>query len=108
MSASVLQEDTVLYRAGTAGKPLGQFFSTEKPVGVIQTRIDKAIPPRWPDGTAAPLDTGFAIRIPRGTTVYSGETANQGGICVGGTGQVFVPRPWDLPGTSVVGSWKLG
>jgi hypothetical protein len=65
-TTSVLREDTVLYRAGTSGKEFGQYFSTEKPVGVIQTRIDKAIPPSWPDGTPAPLDTGFAIRIPKG------------------------------------------
>jgi len=57
----VLGEDTVLYRAGTANEPLGQFFSAEKPVGVMQTRIDKAIPPVWPGGQPAPLDTGFAV-----------------------------------------------
>ena len=106
-TTSVLKEDAVLYRAGTSDRPLGQFFSADKPVGVLQTRIDKAVPPSWPDGTPAPLDTGFAIRIPKGTAVYSGIVANQGGIYMGGTGQIFVRQPWTIPGVQVLDSWGL-
>jgi hypothetical protein len=60
----VLDDDTVLYRAGTISQPLGQFFSAEQPSSVIQTRMDKAILPTWPGGGASPLDTSFAIKIP--------------------------------------------
>jgi RHS repeat-associated protein len=106
-TSRVLTEDTVLYRAGTADQPLGQFFSAEKPVGVIQTRIDKAIPPVWPGGQAAPLDTGFAVVIPKGTTVFEGVIANQGGWYTGGTGQIVVQKPWTISGVKVVDSWGL-
>ena len=34
-----LEKDTILYRAGVKGTPLGQFFSKEIPESVIQTRI---------------------------------------------------------------------
>ena len=104
---SDLDEDTVLYRAGVEGKPLGQFFSSDPSVGVIQTRIDKAIPLEWADGTPAPLDTGYAIKFPAGTTIYSGEVANQGGIFMGGTEQIFISQPWNVPGAQVIGSWPL-
>ncbi|MFK5634233.1 hypothetical protein [Ornithinimicrobium sp. LYQ103] len=105
--ALVLTADTVFYRAGTRGRPFGQFLSTDKPVSVMQTRIDKAIPVVWSNGTPAPLDTGFAIRIPRGTVVYSGDVASQGGIYVGGTNQIFVSQPWTIPGAAIVDSWTL-
>ncbi|KTS06131.1 DUF6531 domain-containing protein [Microbacterium testaceum] len=105
---SVLDADTVLYRAGsTQGSPLGQFFSTDPPVGVIQTRIDKAIPPVWPDGTPAPLDTGFAVHIPAGTQIHTGTVANQGGLYMGGTEQIVVQKPWEIPGVQVVDQWPL-
>jgi RHS repeat-associated protein len=106
-TTSVLSEDTVYFRAGRVGRPLGEYFSTDRPVGVLQTRIDKAIPEVWPDGTKAPLDTGYAVRIPKGTTVYSGEVANQGGLYMGGTGQVYIEAPWNIPGVQVVDSWPL-
>ena len=76
-------------------------------MGEIQTRIDKAIPPVWPDGTPAPIDTGYAVRIPAGTTVYEGEVANQGSWYMGGTNRVFIPEPWNIPGTQVLNSWPL-
>ena len=106
-STSTMADEQVLYRAGTADRPLGQFFSSEPPVGVTQTRIDKAIPEAWPDGTPAPLDTGYAIRFPAGTTMHTGDVANQGGLYMGGTEQIVVERPWEIPGVEVVDSWPL-
>ena len=103
----VLQQPEIFNRAGTAGRPLGEWFSTDRPVGVIQTRIDKAIPPVWPTGTPAPLDTGFAVRIPAGTTVWEGEVATQGGWYMGGAGQVYIHAPWELEGVEVLDSWAL-
>ncbi|TBT83212.1 type IV secretion protein Rhs [Propioniciclava sinopodophylli] len=104
---TVLTNDTVLYRAGTEQRPLGQFFSHEPPGGVLQTQIDKAIPPVWPDGTPAPIDTAFAIKEPAGTEIHTGTVANQGGLWMGGTEQVVVVKPWEIGGVEVVDSWPL-
>ena len=106
-TTTVLETETVLYRAGTANRPLGQFFSAEPPVGVLQTRIDKAIPPVWPDGNPAPLDTGFGVRFPAGTVVHTGSVANQGGLYMGGTEQIVVEQPWTLADVKVTESWGL-
>jgi hypothetical protein len=103
----VLESDTVLHRAGTAEKPLGQFFSTEAPGSVIQTRIDKAVQPRWPGGGTSPIDTAFQVKIPAGTKVYVGEVGSQGGHFVGGTQQIVVKEPWLIDGVQVVGSTPL-
>jgi hypothetical protein len=99
-----LTQDTILYRAGTADKPLGQFFSLREPQGVLQTRIDQAVLPRWPDGGTSPLDTAFAVRIPAGTEVYVGRIAAQGGIYGGGTDQILVRQPWAIDGVQVMGA----
>jgi Pretoxin HINT domain len=107
-TSRVLENDTVFYRAGVEGSPLGQFFDNMPPLGVIQTRIDNAIPLKWPTGQPAPLDTGFAISIPRGTIIYEGLVAPQGGIFLGGTYQAFIPKPWNVPGVRRILDWPLG
>lgn len=98
----VLQNDTVLYRAGTADRPLGQFFSQEKPDGIIQTRIDKAVLPVWPGGAKSPIDTSFAVKIPAGTKVYVGKVGTQEGFYVGSTEQIVVVKPWAIEGVNVL------
>ena len=100
-----LQQDTTLYRAGTADQPLGQYFSAEPPTSVLQTRVDKAILPVWPGGATSPLDTSFAVKIPAGTQVYVGEVGAQGGFYVGGTQQIVVVKPWTIPGVQVI-NWS--
>ncbi|WP_282808193.1 hemagglutinin repeat-containing protein [Hafnia alvei] len=98
----ILQQDTVLYRAGMSDKPFGQFFSSESPQGVLQTRIDKAVLPQWPGGGSSPIDSSIAIRIPAGTKVYVGEVGSQNGFYVGGTQQIVVPKPWTIKGAEVI------
>ncbi|WP_317615886.1 hemagglutinin repeat-containing protein [Pectobacterium peruviense] len=98
----VLKEDTILFRGGVSDKPYGQFFSSEAPQGVIQTRIDKAVLPKWPGGGTSPIDTSFAIKIPSGTKVYVGEVGTQNGLYVGGTQQIVVIKPWEIKGAEVV------
>ncbi|MBX4134269.1 hypothetical protein JMI89_11600 [Frischella sp. Ac48] len=98
----VLQQDTILYRAGTADKPFGQFFSVESPQGVLQTRIDKAVLPQWPGGGTSPIDSSIAIKIPAGTKVYVGEVGSQNGIYVGGTQQIVVPKSWTIKGIEII------
>ncbi|MDF0607197.1 hypothetical protein HZU77_016395 [Neisseriaceae bacterium TC5R-5] len=102
-----LQKDTIFYRAGIADQPLGQFFSQTPPIGVLQTRIDKAVLPRWPNGGASPIDTYFAVKIPAGTQVHIGNVGSQNGFYIGGTGQVVIPKPWTIPGVEVVNSGLL-
>ena len=41
-----LTEDTVLYRAGNADNPFGQWFTKEAPKSVAQVRIDTAVKPK--------------------------------------------------------------
>jgi hypothetical protein len=102
-----LHQDTTLYRAGTADQPLGQYFSVEPPLSVLQARVDKAVLPVWPGGATSPLDTIFAVKIPAGTQVYVGEVGAQSGFYVGGTQQIVVVQPWAIPGVKVIKSSPL-
>jgi filamentous hemagglutinin len=102
-----LQNDTVLYRAGTAGNPLGEYFSLEPPTSVLQMRIDKAVLPEWPNGAKSPIDTSFAVKIPAGTQVHLGQVGTQNGFYVGGTQQIIVPKPWTIEGIQVINSSPL-
>jgi hypothetical protein len=89
----------VLYRAGVAGKPFGQFFGREEPISVLQTRLDRAVLPFWPTGGASPLDTAFGMRFPAGTVFYYGKIAPQelnGLVYPGGAEQIIILKPWLL------------
>lgn len=103
-SEFTLNADTILFRAGEAGQPLGQFFSLDRPVGILQARIDKAVLPVWPGGGKSPLDTSFSILIPAGTKVYVGDVGAQNGFYLGGTQQVVVPKPWTIQGVKIIDS----
>lgn len=103
----VLENDTLMHRAGTVDQPLGQFFDLEPPQGILQARIDKAVLPEWPGGAKSPIDTSFEIKIPAGTKVYVGEVGSQGGVYVGGTQQVIVQKPWLIEGVEVIGTRPL-
>lgn len=102
-----LLTDTTFYRGGIEGRPLGQFFGYEQPQGVFQTRVDKALLPKWPDGNASPLDSYHEIQIPAGTKVYVGEVGYQTELYSGGTEQVVVPAPWKIPGVKILGNGGL-
>ena len=65
-----------------------------------------AIPPVWPSGTPAPLEVGYAVNIPAGTTIHEGIVAPQGAY-PGGTDQTAIRKPWEIPGVEVVDSWPL-
>jgi hypothetical protein len=102
-----LSTDTTFYRGGIKGRPLGQFFGYEQPQGVLQTRVDKALLPTWPNGNASPLDSFHEIQIPTGTKVYVGEVGYQTDLYSGGTEQVVVPTPWKIPGVKILGNGGL-
>ncbi|MFB0582838.1 hypothetical protein, partial [Aeromonas salmonicida] len=79
----------------------------EPPIGVVQTRIDKAVLPEWPGGAKSPINTTFAIKIPAGTKVYAGEVGSQGGFYIDGSQQIVVQKPWLIDGVKVISSSPL-
>lgn len=82
----VTQEETVLYRVygGKAGQ-LGSYWTTTKPQGSIQSIIDSALNPNWGNNATKAV----SINVPKGTTIYQGFAAPQGGL-VGGGVQVYI------------------
>jgi hypothetical protein len=86
---TTLSEPIVLYRVsgGSAG-PIGQYWTTIKPAGPLQSQIDLALKPSW--GNTATQVT--AIKVPVGQTIFYGSAASQGGAQIGGGSQVFIPR----------------
>ncbi|GJK17155.1 hypothetical protein TUM16664_49350 [Enterobacter cloacae] len=102
ISESAWEEMTCLFAPS-----LGQFFGYEQPQGVLQTRIDKALLPKWPNGSESPLDSYHKIQIPAGTKVYVGEVGYQTDLFSGGSEQVVIPTPWKIPGVKILGSGGL-
>lgn len=100
----IIDKNISLCRAGTGDKPLGQFFSSEPPISILQTRIDKPVLPEWPNGAKSPVDTVFRVKIPSGTKIYIGETGSQGGVYIGGTQQIVVSKPWTIDGIKLISS----
>ncbi len=103
----VLESDLIMYRAGDDIMDLGQFFSADAPISVIQARIDKAILPVWPGGAKSVVTHGYIVKIPKGTTVHKGLVAPQGGYYLGGTEQILIETPWLIEGVEVLGKYKL-
>ena len=103
-NVEVLTEDRIYYRGGNSDKALGQWFTTEPPESVAKVRIDTAVKPQWIDTITGELtgesvvDTVYAIKIPKGTTVYTGPVGSQGGVYCGGYNimQTFIKEPWKL------------
>ena len=109
-NAVILDSDTILYRAGQSGKPLGQWFTYQPLDSITQARIDLAVKPQWINPTTGALegtstiDCTYAIKIPKGTTIYIGPVGNQGGSYLGGldTKQIFISQPWRIDGVEVM------
>ena len=103
-NVEVLTEDRIYYRGGNSDKALGQWFTTEQQESVAKVRIDTAVKPQWIDTITGELtgesvvDTVYAIKIPKGTTVYTGPVGSQGGAYCGGYNimQTFIKEPWKL------------
>ena len=75
--------------------------------------IDSAVKAQWihpKTGVltgSSPLETVYAIKIPKGTTIYEGPAGYQGGIYLGGGNQIFVPEPWKINGVEVISSTPI-
>ncbi|WP_306173527.1 RHS repeat domain-containing protein [Limnobacter humi] len=113
-----LVEDKIYYRGGKSGggkNAFGQWFNTSPPESVAKVRIDNAVKPQWIDPNSlvlqgqSPIDTVYAIKIPKGTTVFEGPVGYQGGLYVGGQEmmQTFIPKPWSIPGVEVISEIPL-
>ena len=108
----VLQEDRIMYRAGNAQNPYGRWFTSEPPASVANVRIDTAVKPYWIDPktgayeASSYIDNVYAIKVPKGTTIYTGPVGPQGGAYVGGYNvmQTYIDAPWTF---EVVGKTPL-
>jgi hypothetical protein len=107
-----LTEDKVFYRVGDAERPWGQWWTDEPLKSEAQYRIDVAVKREWTDPATNTLPVGsarsqkqlelwsYSAIIPKGTKVYVGPVASQGGVHMGGpsTKQYFIPEAWKLDG----------
>ena len=118
-NVKVLDEDIILYRSGKKGgltipgqeqNSLGQWFTREPAESAVKVRIDSAVKAQWIDpktgvltGTS-PLESTYAIRIPKGTTIYEGPVGYQGGCYLGGEScnQIFISEPWKIKGVQPI------
>ena len=81
-------EAVALYRVygGKAGE-LGSYWTKTPPGGPLQSRIDSALEPKWGNT----MEKVTKITVPKGTTIYDGFAAPQGGL-LGGGSQVIIPK----------------
>ena len=111
-NAIVLQEDTIMYRAGNSKNPYGRWFTSKPPASVANVRIDTAVKAHWINPktgmheASSYIDKVYAIKVPKGTTVYIGPVGPQGGAYVGGYDimQTYIDVPWSF---EVVDEWSL-
>ena len=98
----VLQEDRIMYRAGNAQNPYGRWFTSEPPASVANVRIDTAVKTHWIDPktgayeASSYIDNVYAIKVPKGTTIYTGPVGPQGGVYAGGYNvmQTYIDVSW--------------
>lgn len=53
------------------------------------------------------IDSYYETKIPAGTKVYVGEVGYQSDSFPGGTEQVVIPAPWDIPGVETINFGRL-
>ena len=115
-NAITLTEDIILYRGGKAGggrNAYGQWFTDSAPPSAAHVHIDSAVKRFWTHPRTgvltgeSPVEAVYALRIPKGTTIYQGPVGYQGGISVGGGNQIFVPEPWAIKGVKVLSEKSL-
>jgi hypothetical protein len=91
-----LEKSMTAYRVWAPGQSgeFGAYWSLEKPVGSLQTRIDLALLPEWGNISNTPFyaqATHYTvIEIPAGTVIHVGEVGSQGGAWVGGKSQLII------------------
>ena len=99
-----LDAEVVLYRAGQKNRTMGQFFARAPPSKRFDVRFNSAVLTEW-----SSLDTVYEVRVPKGTVLFDGYIAPQGNAHIGLGQQIFVRKPWEIPGLEesarVVQTW---
>jgi hypothetical protein len=91
----VLDEPITLYRAGPDDRALGQFWTRTPPKNQFEVRYNAAVKQEWSN-----IEAVYKVEIPAGTPMYEGYVASQGGKFVGQGKQIFIKKPWELPGVT--------
>jgi len=87
-TARTLNQPTTLYRViGEHGNPLGQYWTSVKPQGPLQSIIDFALDQNWGNQATKVI----TAKIPAGVRLYEGTAAVQGGL-IGGGNQIYIPK----------------
>ena len=79
----------------------------------VAVRIDSVVKTQGIDPKAgaltgtSPAEAVYAIRIPRGTIIYEGPAGYQSGVYLGGSEQIFISKPWEIPGVKVISETPL-
>jgi hypothetical protein len=111
-----LETDIVLYRGGKSGggrNGLGQYFTRTAPQSRAAVRIDTAVKAQWINPKtgaltgSSPIESVYAVKIPKETIIYEGPAGYQSGVSVGGKEQIFISEPWDIPGVKVLSEIPL-
>ncbi len=88
-----LKEPITLYRAGPKDRALGQYWTRTPPKTRFEVRRNAAVKSEW-----SSIDSVYQVEIPAGTKLYEGYVAPQGGKYTGSGKQIFIEKPWDIPG----------
>ena len=91
-----------MYRAGNSQNPYGRWFTSEPPASIVNVRIDLAVKPHWTNpktgawDSSSYIDNVYAIKIPKGTAIFTGPVGPQGGAYMGGYDimQTYIDSPW--------------
>ncbi len=71
---------------GEAGE-MGRYWTRTKPLGPVQSIVDSALDRKW-GNTATEV---VKMKVPRGTKIFEGVAAPQGGL-LGGGNQVWIQK----------------
>jgi hypothetical protein len=82
----IKDNEYVLYRAGTSKNPMGKFFIDES---VVENK--EGVPYKM-----------YRLNIPKGTLVRCGDVAPVEGVLLKSGNQIFIDKPWLIPGFEVV------
>ena len=70
-------------------------------------RRNAAVKSEW-----SSIDSVYQVEIPAGTKLYEGYVAPQGSKYTGSGKQIFIEKPWDIPGVKdkvkkITGQYKI-
>ena len=86
---TIYPEGSTLFRISSPGGEYNSWWNTEPPEGILQWRIDNAVPPEW-GNTAEKISI---LTVPTGENLggWLGSAEYQGGIYIGQGNQIYLP-----------------